>query len=219
MAVSPSGRIGRLVAVQLSVPGLYLPPVFLGRPGTHPPQTIISLPVQTAVERMRPYRDVGDAGSCPAIRDRIVSPTCGWITGADIRPRRSFQCQSRRQCDCLGQRARSVLFVDAQLSVLGLYLPPVFKRPEVISTPNDHFTASPDCGVRYRASGALVMLVGVHGHRCYGSPRGLLFGKRSQSALTLLRPIARGLAFRSGTRIAVVFSMPELTWSSSFNPR
>ena len=35
-----------LVAVQLSVPGLYLPPVFVVG---LPPQTIISLPVQTAV--------------------------------------------------------------------------------------------------------------------------------------------------------------------------
>ena len=37
-----------LVAVQLSVMGLYLPPVFTSVPRP-PPQTIISLPVQTAV--------------------------------------------------------------------------------------------------------------------------------------------------------------------------
>ena len=44
-----------LVAVQLSVLGLYLPPVFkwLG-PLVSPPQTIISLPVQTAVCKFRP---------------------------------------------------------------------------------------------------------------------------------------------------------------------
>ena len=39
-----------LVAVQLSVPGLYLPPVLkILFGGSHPPQTIISLPVHTAV--------------------------------------------------------------------------------------------------------------------------------------------------------------------------
>ena len=40
-----------LVAVQLSAVGLYLPPVLSGVHGTplQPPQTIISLPVQTAV--------------------------------------------------------------------------------------------------------------------------------------------------------------------------
>jgi hypothetical protein len=40
-----------LVAVQLSVLGLYLPPVFRKQ---QPPQTIISLPVQTAVCDERP---------------------------------------------------------------------------------------------------------------------------------------------------------------------
>ena len=46
-----------LVAVQLSVLGLYLPPVFQSwpdHPQEYPPQTIISLPVQTAVCPSRP---------------------------------------------------------------------------------------------------------------------------------------------------------------------
>jgi hypothetical protein len=45
-----------LVAVQLSVLGLYLPPVSISGPllGLYPPQTIISLPVQTAVCSSRP---------------------------------------------------------------------------------------------------------------------------------------------------------------------
>ena len=52
-ASRPAGALVVLVAVQLSVPGLYLPPVFKGGPD-RPPQTIISLPVQTAVCRLRP---------------------------------------------------------------------------------------------------------------------------------------------------------------------
>src|SRR4030095_12148113 len=50
------GALVVLVAIQLFVLGLYLPPVFKGkrnRPGT-PPQTIISLPVHTAVCALRP---------------------------------------------------------------------------------------------------------------------------------------------------------------------
>jgi hypothetical protein len=51
-----------LVAVQLSVLGLYLPPVFEKVP-SYPPQTIISLPVHTAVCSTRavglPVRLVG----------------------------------------------------------------------------------------------------------------------------------------------------------------
>ena len=42
-----------LVAVQLFVLGLYLPPVFK-LPPLNPPQTIISLPVHTAVGPARP---------------------------------------------------------------------------------------------------------------------------------------------------------------------
>jgi hypothetical protein len=39
-----------LVAIQLLVPGLYLPPVLkMLKLSSNPPQTIISLPVQTAV--------------------------------------------------------------------------------------------------------------------------------------------------------------------------
>ena len=55
-----------------------------------------------------------------------------------------------------------MVLVAVQLSVLGLYLPPVFKRYGATdSAPDDHFTASPDCRVTARASGALVVLVAV----------------------------------------------------------
>jgi hypothetical protein len=43
-----SGALVMAVAVQLSVAGLYLPPVFKLGPLVAPPHTIISLPVQTA---------------------------------------------------------------------------------------------------------------------------------------------------------------------------
>jgi hypothetical protein len=49
----PSGALVVLVAVQVSVLGLYLPPVLV-KPGARPPQTIISLPVQMAVWNHRP---------------------------------------------------------------------------------------------------------------------------------------------------------------------
>ena len=45
----PSGALAVLVAVQEFVLGLYLPPVFEGPFGPCPPQTIICVPVQTAV--------------------------------------------------------------------------------------------------------------------------------------------------------------------------
>src|ERR1043166_4682392 len=70
-----------VVAVQLFVPGLYLPPVLKGTKFSfHPPQTIISLPIHTAVW---PVRAVGAL----------------------------------------------VVLVAVQLFVPGLYLPPVFSTP------------------------------------------------------------------------------------------
>src|SRR5580700_1715745 len=47
------GAFMMLVAVQLSVPGLYRPPVFIQNVSFRPPQTIISMPVQTAVWEAR----------------------------------------------------------------------------------------------------------------------------------------------------------------------
>ena len=47
------GALLVLVAIQLSVMGLYLPPVLKGPPLPSPPQTIISLPVQTAEWKIR----------------------------------------------------------------------------------------------------------------------------------------------------------------------
>ena len=65
------------------------------------------------------------------------------------RPRRSFHCRSRPPCDPSGMGALVVL-VAVQLSVLGLYLPPVLKSvASSASAPDDHFTAGPDCRVRF----------------------------------------------------------------------
>src|SRR5438045_8052336 len=43
------GALVRLIAIQLSVPKSYVPPVSNGSKFPNPPQTIILLPVQTAV--------------------------------------------------------------------------------------------------------------------------------------------------------------------------
>ena len=102
------GALVVLVAVQLSVPGLYLPPVFK------------------------------------------------YAAAIDIHPRRSFHCQSTLPCDQIGSVGALVVLVAVQLSVPGLYLPPVLQiRDAIISTPDDHFTASPHCRVIASASGCV----------------------------------------------------------------
>ena len=60
----------------------------------------------------------------------------------------------------LGQSGALVVLVAVQVSVPGLYLPPVF-RSDANAAPDDHFTASPHCRVRCRAVGALTVLVAV----------------------------------------------------------
>ena len=188
-----------LVAVQLSVPGLYLPPVFeiaaasirprrsfhcqstlpcdsLGQSGALVVLVAVQLSVlgivsPASVQRrcryhIRPRRSfhcrsrlpcdslgavgrIGGAGSCPTIRAGIVSPASVQnVCSHHIRPRRSFHCRSRPPCDCIGQRAHWSVLVAVQLSVPGLYLPPVFKwHAVIISTPDDHFAAGPHCRV------------------------------------------------------------------------
>ena len=54
-----------------------------------------------------------------------------------------------------------VVLVAVQLSVLGLYRPPVLKRLLPFSAPDDHFTVCPDDRVTHRAEGVSVVLVAV----------------------------------------------------------
>ena len=126
-----------------------------------------------------------------------ISRRCSNSWRRYIRPRRSFHCRSRLPCERIGAVGALVVLVAVQLSVLGLYLPPVFKRRQrhihprrsfhcrsrlpcdrlgqwarwscwwlsnypcwdcisrrcskwlgaIKSTPDDHFTAGPDCRV------------------------------------------------------------------------
>ena len=46
-----------------------------------------------------------------------------------------------------------MVLVAVQLSVLGLYLPPVFNDSAACSAPDDHFTAGPDCRVNVSGRG------------------------------------------------------------------
>ena len=66
-------------------------------------------------------------------------------------PKRSFHCRSRLPCELPRGVGALIVLVAVQLSVPGLYRPPVFKRPTLSnSAPDDHFTAGPDCRVIVR---------------------------------------------------------------------
>ena len=118
-----------LVAVQLSVPGLYLPPVFkTPRSAAFRPRRSFRCRSRLPCDRVSRSGRVGGAGGCPTVRAGIVSPA-GVQNGRSrhIRPRRSFRCRSRLPCDQTRAAGALVVLVAVQLSVLGLYLPPVLK--------------------------------------------------------------------------------------------
>ena len=70
---------------------------------------------------------------CPTIRAGIVS-TAGVRDSRShhLHPKRSFHCRSRLLYDEFRAAGALVMLVAIQLLVLGLYLPPVFKRAEIV---------------------------------------------------------------------------------------
>src|SRR5262249_58193600 len=111
-----------LVAVQLSVPGLSLPPVFKGLGPINPPQTTISVPVQTAVCS---YRPAGTLVVLVAVQLSIVGlyrpPVFKYTRTYPPHTIISLPAHTTEH-PCRPTRA-SVVLVAVQLSVPGLYLP------------------------------------------------------------------------------------------------
>ena len=71
-----------------------------------PPQTIISVPVQTAV------CNIGASGALVVlvavqllVLGLYLPPVLKYVDVIRIRPRRSFRCRSRLPCELIGQRA------------------------------------------------------------------------------------------------------------------
>ena len=179
-----------LVAVQLSVPGLYLPPVPTSPiKGTNPPQTIISLSVHTAVCSSRASGAlvilVAVQLSVPGL---YLPPVSKCVAG-------SLCSRSNRCRDPLNNRGRSlaslevnseyppqtiislpvhtavwlsrpvgalVVLVSVQLSVPGLYLPPVLKKEIAFHPPQTIISLPVQIAVcPSRPAGVLVVLVAV----------------------------------------------------------
>ena len=55
----------------------------------------------------------------------------------------------------VSRRGPLVVLVAVQLFVLGLYRPPALEIGEIKPTPDDHFTAGPDCRVTGSARGRI----------------------------------------------------------------
>ena len=123
-----SGALVVLVAVQLFVLGLYLPPVFKVLPSSSStPDDHFTAGPDRCVSIPRVGR-VGGAGGCPTIRAGIVSPAGVQIGDAIISAPDDHFAASPHCCVIgIARTGALVVLVAVQLSVLGLYLPPVFK--------------------------------------------------------------------------------------------
>jgi hypothetical protein len=117
-----------LVAVQLSVPGWYLPPVFTGPPGPAPPQMIISLPTHTAVNE---FRGEGAFVRLVAVQLSVLGlylPPVFTSPESPNPPQMIISVPVQTAAFLVQSRPAGafVRLVAVQLSVPGSYLPPVF---------------------------------------------------------------------------------------------
>src|SRR6266550_3739044 len=117
------------MAVQLSVLGLYLPPVSKSAKPAVPPQMIISLPLHTAVWE---YRASGAFVVLVGIQLSVLGLYFPPVFNAPLSPdppQTSITSSLPDHTAVWPDRAEGALLVlvAVQLSVLGLYLPPVSK--------------------------------------------------------------------------------------------
>jgi len=114
------------MVIQLSVPELYLPPLVknsLLPPGSLPPQTIISLPVQMAA-----WAPLTDGAFTVLVETQLSVPGLYLAPVFEKPPPHTIISLPVHTAvwDARPKGALMVL-VSTQLSELGLYLPPVFK--------------------------------------------------------------------------------------------
>src|SRR5262245_25924401 len=156
-----------LVAVQLSVLGSYLPPVLNPRfERSRPPHTIIWLPLQTAPVWLRPS---GALVMLVAVQLSVVGwyhpPLLMKVLPPMLNPPQTIISVPVQTSECrLRPSGALVMLVAVQLSVLGLYLPPVFTCTFTLASPPQTIISLPvqTLGTRYRPGGALVSVVAVH---------------------------------------------------------
>jgi hypothetical protein len=111
-----------LVAVQVSLMGLYLPPVLKELP----PQMIISLPVQTAVCSCRA---VGALAVLVAVQPPANLPPVFKAPLFPLPPQTIIALPVHTAVCCCRASGALVVGMADQVSLLGKYIPPVFVSP------------------------------------------------------------------------------------------
>ena len=140
------GALIVLVAIQLSVLGLYLPPVSAG-PCPRPRQSFhypSRLPYDPSASRR-----VGSADFVQLLVPDCISRRCS-RSRYPLRPRRSFRCHSRRPCETSAvARWRSLSSHPCSDCISR----PCSNTNRILPTPDDHLTTGPHCRVKPSSSG------------------------------------------------------------------
>ena len=137
-----------LVGAQLSMLALYLPPVFKSVLLPTPPQTIISLPVHTAVWALRPSGTFVLLVAVQVIRVGIVSPAGVQTEGIGAAPDDHFTAGPH--CGVENSGGGRIRNAGRRPTVRIRIVSPASIQvvAEVVgAAPDDHFAAGPHCGV------------------------------------------------------------------------
>ena len=151
------GALMLLVALQLSIKGLYLPPI--------PPQTIISVPVHTALEAPGGGPVAGLVSVQLSVTGLYLPPSLsdmGVLPEIVIPPHRIISLPVQTIAGEERRKGALIVVVTRQLSVTGSYLPPVAKGK--LPAPPPHTIISVPVQIALwpaRPTGALVVLVAV----------------------------------------------------------
>ena len=104
-----------------------------------------------------------------------------------IHPIRSFHCRSTLPCAMPRPEGALAVLVAVQLSVTGLYLPPVLTQRAGHSAPDDHFTAGPHCRVIVSGTGRVGRAGGCPAIRAgIVSPAGVQIAGESHPPQTII---------------------------------
>ena len=130
-----------------------MPPVFKKFMSSHPPQTIISLPVQTAVGIASRRGRVGSAGRGPAVGARIVFPAVVQGNTTD-KSAPDDHLATGPDCRVLVSALGRVGGAGRSPTIHGWIVSPASVRIGTgESSPDDHLIAGPDCRTILSASG------------------------------------------------------------------
>ena len=143
------------------------------------------------------------AGGCPAVGAGIVPPAGVKNGGIAVCSAPHDHFAAGPDCSVTASAAGAlVVLVGVQLSVLGLYLPPLLKMPRSYPAPHDHFAAGPDCRVS-PSDRRLVVDVGCSPRVIDAATRGISYYRKLVGDIVLASACDRRCALKGADGSAI----------------